>query len=90
MLLSRNKTNNVHACKPQFYYIKVGFGESKLYRHVFVMGFPVQQYPSVPNFQVGLSDHNIMKIAMQTKQLLSDEIEKPVAEKVKTETVELI
>ena len=25
MFLSRNKTNNVYPCKPQFYYIKVGF-----------------------------------------------------------------
>ena len=38
---------------------------------VFNLGFPVQQYPSVPNFQVGLSDHDNMKIAMQTKQLRS-------------------
>ena len=30
--------NNVYPCKPQFYYIKVGFkGGSTLYRHVFVM-----------------------------------------------------
>ena len=25
MVLSRNKKNNVYPCKPQFYYIKVGF-----------------------------------------------------------------
>ena len=25
MSLSRNKKNNVYPCKPQFYYIKVGF-----------------------------------------------------------------
>ena len=25
MFLSRNKKNNVYPCKPQFYYIKVGF-----------------------------------------------------------------
>ena len=25
MFLSRNKKNNVHPCKPQFYYIEVGF-----------------------------------------------------------------
>ena len=37
MFLSRNKKNNVYPCKPQFYYIKVGFKESKLYRYVFVM-----------------------------------------------------
>ena len=41
MFLSRNMKNNVHPCKPQFYYIKVGFKGSKLYRHVFVMFIPV-------------------------------------------------
>ena len=34
---SRNNKNNVYPCKPQFYYIKVGFKGSKLYRYVFVM-----------------------------------------------------
>ena len=37
MFLSRNKKNNVYPCKPQFYYIKVGFKGAKLYRYVFVM-----------------------------------------------------
>ena len=37
MFLSRNKKNDVYPCKPQFYYIKVGFKGSKLYGHVFVM-----------------------------------------------------
>ena len=37
MFLCRNKKNNVHPCKPQFYCIKVGFKGAKLYRHVFVM-----------------------------------------------------
>ena len=37
MFLSRNKKNNVYSCKPQFYYIKVGFKGSTLYRRVFVM-----------------------------------------------------
>ena len=36
-VLSRNKKNNVYPCKPQFYYIKVGLGGSKLYRYVFEM-----------------------------------------------------
>ena len=39
MFLSRNKANNVYPCEPQFYYIKVGFKGSKLYRYVFVMSF---------------------------------------------------
>ena len=37
IFLSRNKKNNVYPCKPQFYYIKVRFKGSKLYRYVFVM-----------------------------------------------------
>ena len=37
MCLSRSKKNNVYPCKPQFYYIKVGFKGVKLYRHVFLM-----------------------------------------------------
>ena len=30
MFLGRNKTNNVYPCKPQFYYIKVGFKGVKI------------------------------------------------------------
>ena len=30
MFLSRNKKNNVYPCKPQFYYIKVGFKGAKI------------------------------------------------------------
>ena len=30
MFLSRNKKNNIFPCKPQFYYIKVGFKEVKI------------------------------------------------------------
>ena len=30
MFLSRNKKNKVHLCKPQFYYIKVGFKGVKI------------------------------------------------------------
>ena len=37
MFLSRNKKNNVYPSKPQFYYIKLGFKGSKLYRLVFVI-----------------------------------------------------
>ena len=39
LCLSKNKKNNVYPCKPHFYYIKVGFKGSKLYRCVFVMYF---------------------------------------------------
>ena len=30
MFLRRNKKNKVYPCKPQFYYIKVGFKEVKI------------------------------------------------------------
>ena len=30
MFSSRNKKNNVYSCKPQFYYIKVGFQGVKI------------------------------------------------------------
>ena len=30
MFLSKNKKNNVYPCKPQFYYIKMGFEEVKI------------------------------------------------------------
>ena len=30
MFLSRNKKNNIYPCKPQFYYIKVGFKGVKI------------------------------------------------------------
>ena len=35
MFLSRNKKNNVYPCKPQFYYIKVGFKGVKKYIGMF-------------------------------------------------------
>ena len=38
MLLSGKRKNNVYPFKPQVYYIKGVLRESKLYRHVFVMG----------------------------------------------------
>ena len=42
MFLSFNKKFHIYPCnpcKPQFYYLKVGFKGSKLYRLVFVMNF---------------------------------------------------
>ena len=37
MFLRRNNKINVYPCNPQFYYIKLGFRVSTLYRHAFVM-----------------------------------------------------
>ena len=39
MFLSRNKKNNVYSCKPQFYYIKVGFTGVKIIQVCFRDGF---------------------------------------------------
>ena len=41
MFSSRNKENNVYPCKSQFYYIKVGFKGSKLYKYVSAFFFCV-------------------------------------------------
>ena len=38
MILSRNKKNNVYPCKPQFYYIKVGFNAVKIVQACFCDG----------------------------------------------------
>ena len=37
MFLSRSKKNNVYPCKPQLYYIKVGFKGANIFRRVFMM-----------------------------------------------------
>ena len=39
MFLSRNKKNNVYPCKPQFYYIKVGFKWVEIIQVCFRDGF---------------------------------------------------
>lgn len=52
-------------------------------------GYQVPQFQAVPNMQFGLSDADVMRIAIQTKQLLSDEIERLVQEQVKKETADL-
>ena len=38
MFLSRNKKNNLYPCKPQFYYIKVGFKGVKIIQACFLDG----------------------------------------------------
>ena len=66
MFLSRNKKNNVYPCKPQFYYIKLGFmGGPKLYRHVFMMqdlSSQIQFFTSVAFF---LDNVNSLAICIQ-------------------------
>ena len=55
MFLSRNKKNNVYVCKPQFYYIKVGFKGSKWYRRVFVMSLELAESRTMCNAGVPCS-----------------------------------
>ena len=44
MFLSRNKKNNAYPCKPQFYYIKVGFKGVKIIKACFRDGFSTEKY----------------------------------------------
>ena len=54
MFLSKIRKNNVYACKPQFYYIKVGFKGAQIYIGIFVSWsvdiFLI--YPWKPNIEV--------------------------------------
>ena len=59
MFLCRSKKNNVYPSKPQFYYVKVGFKGSKLYRFVFVMDPRLLQVYSEHNAQTDLSCHRL-------------------------------
>ena len=45
MFLNRNKKHNVYPCKPQFYYIKVGFKGVNIIYACFVMEPPRPEYP---------------------------------------------
>ena len=46
MFLSRNKKNNVYPCKPQFYYIKVGFKGVKIIKACFRDVYAKVAYPN--------------------------------------------
>ena len=48
MFLSKNQKNNVYTCKPQFYYIKVGFKEVNIIQECF-RDAHVTHMRSVPN-----------------------------------------
>ena len=58
MFLSCNKENNVYPCKPQFYYIKVGFKGVKIIWACFPDGKRLPSKPidafSVPSIDIGL------------------------------------
>ena len=48
MFLSRNKKNNVYPCKPQFYYIKVGFKGGQNYIGMFSWWIIKQHHENIP------------------------------------------
>ena len=50
MFFSRNKKNNAYPCKPQFYYIKVGFKGVKLYIYIYVYVFVMKFKLTLPLF----------------------------------------
>ena len=60
MFLNRNKKNNVYPCKSKFYYIKVVFKGSKLYRYVFVMYLEKKRYTSDANKTLNSADTSIL------------------------------
>ena len=68
MFSSRNKKNNAYPCKPQFYYIEVGFKGSTLHRHVFVM-IHVREGPE-NDIQVSQAD--IIEAFNSTSRYLDD------------------
>ena len=52
MFLSRNKKNNVYPCKPQFYYIKVGFKGVKIAMVCFRDDPPKCKFSYVPKLPI--------------------------------------
>ena len=68
MFLSRNKKNNVYPCKPQFYYIKVGFRGSELYRYIFVMSDNIAENLMSPTIALGKTIYFQPKVTAPDKR----------------------
>ena len=58
MVLSRNKKTNVYPCKPQFYYIKVGFKGVKIIKACFRDEFCIC---FLNNYEYGIEQHFIFR-----------------------------
>ena len=58
MFLSRKKKNNVYPCKPEFYYIKVGFKGVKIIQACFRNGAVCMQIQG-PQFRIPARPNNI-------------------------------
>ena len=56
MFLSRNKKNNVYPCKPQFYYIKVGFKGVKIIQVCFRDGLSFLKWIKNEMISYGISE----------------------------------
>ena len=65
MFLSRNNKNNIYPCKPQFYYIKVGFKGVKIKKEGFRDG------PARPHNFVEM-DHEIISTAILPLPLIQE------------------
>ena len=55
MFLSRNKKNNVYPCKPQFYYIKVGFKGVNIIYVCSCYAHSSRQYPFLFCFNIKIN-----------------------------------
>ena len=56
MFLSRNKKNNVYPCKPQFYYIKVGFNGGQNIIGVFSWCHSLYMYKFIDEQEISWAD----------------------------------
>ena len=69
MLLSRTKKNNVYPCKPQDYYIKVGFMGVKIIYSVTAYGSNTDGPFTVDGSNSFFSPYKILPIAQENKYL---------------------
>ena len=65
MCLSRNETNNVYSCKPQFYYIQVGFNWVNIIQACFrdASSFPTDHSNAVPLLQFFVCAYVVADVA---------------------------
>ena len=65
MCLSRNETNNVYSCKPQFYYIQVGFNWVNIIQACFrdASSFPTDHSNAVPLLQFFVCTYVVADVA---------------------------
>ena len=69
MFLSRNKKNNVYPCKPQFYYIKVGFKGVKILQVCFRDVNSARK-----QILLGSNENNLLFTSLRSEDLLMNKI----------------